>query len=346
LGDYHINIISGGKKMKRVVFVALALVVCGSMLFAGGGKDSGKMKIGVSLPTLREERWTVDYRGFIDAAEKFGVEVIIHVADNSADRQRSQVETLITMGVKALIIAPQDAEAGKELVTIAHKAKIPVIAYDRPITDGKADLYICVGQFLIGKAMGEHILANVPSGNLVVLMGDATDDTVPEMEKGHDSVINARVNDGTYKIVYKQNIVDWDPGNALRAMEQALTANGNNIQGVIAHNDGMAGGAIQALAAQGLSGKVIVTGQDAEVDAIKRIIAGTQGMTISYNNLSMADAAIEAAVKLAKNRKDTGTTEKDSDGTPMISFPPGIIDKNNYKAMLIDTGLMSEDDLH
>jgi D-xylose transport system substrate-binding protein len=251
---------------------------------------------------------------------------------------------MITQGVNVLIIAPQDAVAGKQLVEIAHKEKIPVIAYDRPITSGNADLYICVGQFLIGQAMGQHIWDNVPKGNLVVLQGDATDDTVPVMMAGTLSVIKSRVDSGDYNIVMNQNIIDWDPGNGLRAMEQALTANNNNIQGVIAQNDGIAGGAIQALAAQGLAGKVSVTGQDSEVDAIKRILAGTQGMTISYNNLAMAAAAIEAAAKLARNQ-DAGASEKDEDGTPMISFPPGIIDRNNYRSMLIDTGLMSEDDL-
>jgi D-xylose transport system substrate-binding protein len=331
--------------MKRVGFIVLALLVCSTVLFAAGGKDSGKLKIGVSLPTLREERWAVDYRGFVEAAEKLGVDVVIQVADNSAQRQQSQVENMITQGVKVLIIAPQDAVAGKQLVQEAKKAKIPVIAYDRPITDGGADLYICVGQFLIGKAMGQHIWDTVPRGNLVVLQGDATDDTVPVMMDGTMSVIKPRVDSGEYKIVMNQNIVDWDPGNALRAMEQALTANRNDIQGVIAQNDGMAGGAIQALAAQGLAGRVAVTGQDSEVDAIKRIIAGTQGMTISYNNLSMAAAAMDAAAKLA-NKQSAGATEKDADGTPMISFPPGIINRNNYRSMLIDTGLMSEDDLH
>jgi D-xylose transport system substrate-binding protein len=330
--------------MKRIGFIALALLVGCSMLFAGGGNDSGKIKIGVSIPTLREERWAVDYRGFVEAAEKLGVDVVIQVADNSASRQQSQIENMITQGVKALIIAPHDAVAGKQLVQIAHKEKLPVIVYDRPITDGGADLYICVNQFEIGKAMGQHIWDNVPRGNLVFLKGDATDDTIYPMADGTMSVIKPRVDSGEYRIVMAQFVVDWDPANGLRLMEQALTANNNNIQGVIAQNDGIAGAAIQALAAQGLAGRVPVTGQDSEVDAIKRIIAGTQGMTILYDNLNMSDAALQAAVKLAR-KEDPGATGKDTDGTPMISFPPAIINRNNYRSLLIDSGLMSENDL-
>jgi D-xylose transport system substrate-binding protein len=329
------------EKMKKITFIVLTLLVCGTVVFAGGSKDSGKIKIGVSIPTLREERWAIDYRGFVEASEKLGVDVVIQVADNSASRQHSQVENMLTQGVNVLIIAPHDAVAGKQLVQIAHKEKVPVVAYDRPITDGGADLYICVGQFLIGKAMGQHIWDNVPRGNIVFLKGDAGDDTIYPMAEGTMSVIKPRIDSGDYKIVMEQFVVDWDPANALRLMEQALTANGNNIQGVIAQNDGIAGAAIQALAAQGLAGRVPVTGQDSEVDAVKRIIAGTQGMTISYNNLAMAAAALEAAVKIAR-KQDPGATEKDTDGTPMISFPPAIINRNTYRSLLIDTGLLSE----
>ena len=304
-----------------------------------------KMKIGVSLPTLREERWAVDYRGFVEAAEKIGIDVIIQVADNNAARQQSQVENMITQGVKTLIIAPHDAVAGKQLVQIAHRSKVPVIAYDRPITDGNADLYICVNQLDIGKLMGKHIWNNVPSGNIVFLKGDASDDTVYPMAEGSMSVIKPRIDSGDYKIVMEQFVVDWEPANAMRLMEQALTANNNNIAGVIAPNDGSAGGVIQALAAQGLAGKVPVTGQDCEVDAIKRIIAGTQGMTILYDNLRMSDAALQAAVKLA-NGQSAGATGKDGDGTPLLDFPPVEITKDNYRRLLIDSGLMSEEDLH
>ena len=331
--------------MKKIIFIVLALVVCGSMLFAGGKKDTGKMKIGVSLPTLREERWVEDYNGFMDAMAKFDVDVIIQVADNDAARQQSQVENMITQGVKALVIAPHDAVAARQLVQLAHKEKIPVIAYDRPITNGGADLYIETDQFAIGKAMGQYIFDNVPRGNLVFLKGDAGDDTVYPMADGTMSVIKPRLDNGTYKIVMDQFVVDWVNSNALRLMEQALTANNNDIQGVIAQNDGIAGAAIQALAAQGLAGKVPVTGQDAEVDAIQRIIAGTQGMTILYDNAGMSMAAVEAAIKLA-NKQTPAASGKSDDGTPVIGFPPLVVNKGNYRQVMLDSGRMSEDALH
>jgi D-xylose transport system substrate-binding protein len=335
--------------MKTKVLVTLLVVA--ALIFGLTGcpakqsqASGGKIKIGVSLPTLREERWAVDYRGFVEAGERHGVDVIIQVADNNAARQQSQVENLITMGVKVLIIAPHDAQAAKQLIQIAHTEKIPVLAYDRPITNGNADLYLAVDQFELGKLMGKHIWDNVPSGNLVFLKGDASDDTVYPMADGTMSVIKPRVDNGTYKIVMDQFVVDWEPANALKLMENALTANKNQIAGVIAPNDGTAGGVIQALAAQRLAGKVPVTGQDCEVDAIKRIVAGTQGMTVLYDNLRMSDAAVEAAIRLAKGQA-SGATGKDTDGTPYMAFQPTEINKNNYRSVLFDYGILSESDL-
>ena len=316
------------KNTMRVFALLVILTIVVGAVFAGGSKDSGKMKIGVSLPTLREERWVEDYNGFQDAQEKLGVEVIIQVADNNAARQQAQVENMITQGVKALIIAPHDAVAARQLVQMAHKEKIPVIAYDRPITNGGADLYIETDQFAIGKFMGQYIFDNVPRGNLVFLKGDAGDDTVYPMADGTMSVLKPRLDNGTYKIVMDQFVVDWVNANALRLMEQALTANNNDIQGVIAQNDGIAGAAIQALAAQGLSGRVAVTGQDAEADALQRIASGTQGMTILYNNAGMSLAAVENAIKLI-NKQTINTTGKADDGTPILGFPPVFIDSKN-----------------
>ena len=329
--------------MKRAIFVVLTLLVVGSMVFAGGGgQQSGKTKIGVSIATLREERWVEDYNGFLDAAEKYDVDVIIQVADNNAARQQAQIENMITLGVKALIVAPHDSEAARQIVTLAHKEKIPVIAYDRPITGGGADLYIETDQFEIGRMMGRYIWNNVPSGNLVFIKGDAGDDTVYMMAAGTMEILKPRLDNGTYRMVAEQFAVDWEPANAMRHMENALTANANNIQGVIAHNDGTAGGVIQALAAQGLAGRVPVTGQDCEVDAVKRIIAGTQGMTILYDNAGMADGAVQAAIKLV-NKQDPGATGKGDDGTPVLGFAPLEINRNNYRSLLIDSGRFEAD---
>ena len=156
-----------------------------------------------------------------------------------------------------------------------------------------------------------------------------------------------KVDSGAYEIVLEQECKDWQPSEALKHMENALTANNNDIQGVICPNDGTAGGAIQALAAQGLDGEVIVTGQDCEVDAVKRIIAGTQSMTVFFDVRDLAGAAFDAAIKMSKG-EDPGATGTENNGkidVPVLEFPPTPVTQSNYKEILIDSDYMDEADL-
>ena len=321
--------------------LVIAAVVFGFIACTPKGDD--KILIGVSLPTQREERWAADYSGFRAAAEKLGVEVIIQIADNDAARQQSQVENMITQGAQALIIAPHDAVAARQLIVMAHREDIPVIAYVRPITDGNADLYIYASPYGIGRAMGQYLWDNVPAGNIVFMRGDAADDTSIPLAQGALDVLQPRIDEGTYRIVMDQNVRGWEPSNALNLMEQALTANANNIAGVIAPNDGTAGGIIQALAAQGMAGLVPVTGQDSEIDAVRRIREGTQGMTVLNDNVAMTLAALEAAIRLI-NGEDTGASDSMDDGTPVLDFTPRVVNRETYR-QLIEDGLINEADL-
>ncbi|MCL1809873.1 MAG: substrate-binding domain-containing protein, partial [Clostridiales bacterium] len=223
---------------------------------------------------------------------------------------------------------------------------IPVISYDRLIMNADVDLYVTFDQFKIGYLMGQYIADNVESGNLVMLKGDPLDNTTIPLRDGAIAAIQSKLDSGDYTLVAEQDCIDWQPSAALRHMEQALTANNNNIQGVIAQNDGTAGGAIQALAAVGLDGKVPVTGQDCESDAIKRIKEGTQGMTVFFDVRDMAAAAFEAAVKMS-NGQDPGADAIENNGykdVPVLGFPATAITKDNWR-LPIDEGYMDESDV-
>jgi D-xylose transport system substrate-binding protein len=358
--------------MKKILLIMLALAAACGPVFARGARGPGKITVGVSLPTIMEERWVADYRGFLAAGEKLGAEVHIWVADNNAAQQRAHVEGLIASGANALIVAPCDSDASRQFIAMARDANIPIVAYDRPIPagrNGRADLYVGLGQFEIGQLMGRHIWENVPSGNLVFLKGDPADYNVPAMAAGTLDIIQARIDDGTYRVVMDQHVMGWEPARAFGLMEQALAANGNNIQGVIAPNDGTASGVIQALEAAGLAGKVPVTGQNAEADAVRRVIDGTQGMTISYNSPALSEAALMAAIGLfieqsaslnaigpnaarpnaaglnAIRPNAAGPNATDSDGTPKLSITPVLITGENYRRELIEKGLLRETDL-
>lgn len=324
-----------------VVVLAIGLAACNS-----GTKD-GKTKIGISLPTQREIRWVLDRENFEQAGEEQGVNILVQIADNDAAKQQNQCENLISQGIKILIIAPVDGEQAKNIVEMAHEEGIKVIAYDRPILNCDVDLYVTFDQYRIGQLMGEYVVEHLDKGNIVVLSGDPQDPTCVPLKQGAMDAIQAKVNSGDYVIVSQQECKDWSASEAQKHIENALTNNDNKIDAVIAPNDGTAGGAIQALAAQGLAGKTIVTGQDSEPDAIKRIIAGTQSMTVFFDVRDMSRAAVVAAIKMLDG-KDPGADTVDNNGfkdVPTIGFSASGVTVNNYRELVIDSGYMSEEDI-
>ena len=344
------------KKILSILLVAalaIGMVACGgSPAPAGDESENGDavvgdvMKIGISLPTQREERWVLDKEAFESVAAQKGIEIAIQIADNDASRQQSQCENLISQGISALIVAPHDGEAAKTIVEMAHAAGIPVISYDRLIMNADVDLYVTFDQWKIGNLMGEYIDKNVESGNIVLLKGDPQDNTSIPLKEGALAAIQGKLDSGVFKIVLEQECKDWQPSEALKHMENALTVNKNDIQGVIAPNDGTAGGVIQALAAQGLAGKVPVTGQDCEADAIKRIREGTQSMTVFFDVRDLAGAAFEAAVRMADDQP-SGATGKENNGkidVPVLEFPATAITSENWR-LPIEEGYMSEADV-
>jgi D-xylose transport system substrate-binding protein len=330
-----------GVTLLLIAALLIGLVACTPGGSAAGG--SGKLKIGVSLPTQREQRWVWDYVGFMDAADAAGVEVIIQIADNNAARQQAQCENLITMGVKALIVAPHDEGAAINIVKMAQDAKIPIISYDRQIDSPDINCLATFDQYRIGFQMGDYMAKNLDAGNIIFLKGDPGDSTCVPLAQGAKDAMKAKLDSGAFIIVAEQDCIDWEPSAALRHTENALTANNNNIQGVIAPNDGTAGGAIQALAAQGLAGRVIVTGQDCETDAVKRIITGTQSMTVNFDCKVMSAGALDAAIKLANGAASVGEFHPDY-GVATLIYDVIQIDKNNWHRELVASGLFDEEE--
>lgn len=354
------------KKAMRALALALAAFMllavfagCGGGATAGADKGQSapaskedaqkdkKIRIGISLPTQREERWVLDRENFEKVAGELGVSVAMQIADNDAAKQQSQCENLISQQIDVLILAPHDGKAAANIVTKAHQAGIKVVSYDRLTLDSEVDLYVTFDSLKIGEMQGEWLTRQVPKGNIVVLAGDPADSCATLYKKGAMNILQPKVDSGDYKIVLDQPVKDWQPSEAMKHMENALTANKNDIQGVLAPNDGTAGACIQALASQGLAGKVPITGQDAEVAAAKRILAGTQGMTVFNDVRDLGKAAMEAAIKLAKG-EDPGAANKENNGkidVPSIYLPPKLVEKENLQQVLIDSGFMKKEDV-
>jgi len=333
-----------------VVLIAMMAVGCAKPVApAGEAAGAKKIKIGLSLPTQQEERWVRDKEAMEAEAKALGVELLVQITNMDAQKQQAQCEQLLSQGIDVLILAPHDALAAAATVELAKKQGVPVIAYDRLIMGAKdLDLYISFDNVAVGRLQGEYITKLVPKGDYVVLAGSPTDNNAKLFKQGAMEFIKPLVDKGDIKIVFEQDVIDWKPENAQKHMENALTATNNKIDAVLAPNDGTAGGCIQALAAQKLDGKIPITGQDAEVAAIKRIIAGQQNMTIYKDTRELGKAAIAAAISLAKKEAVKGATQKvnnDVKDVPSLLLTPYVIDKNNYKKMLVDSGYIKEADL-
>ncbi|HEY0426176.1 MAG TPA: substrate-binding domain-containing protein [Pyrinomonadaceae bacterium] len=348
-------------RLKPLVFLIFAFFV-GACVQAPkeqgnttGSKTSDpnkKIKIGFSMDTVKEERWQRDQNAFQKRCDelKAQVDCVITVADNKADKQANDVDNLLTQGVDVLVIAPHDATQAASMVEKAKAKGVPVISYDRLINSDKIDLYISHQVPVMGQKIAEYALQNAPEGNYVMVYGAGTDNNAVIFKKEQLKVLQSAIDSGKIKIVADQFITDWKPEEALKMAENALTQNSDNIKAFVVSNDGMAGGVISALEKRGLAGKILVTGQDAQKDALQRIAEGTQSMTIYKPIIPLASGAVDAAMKLAKKEALTGTTMFKNDTInkeiPAILLEATVVDKNNLMDTVIKDGYATYEEVY
>lgn len=300
------------------------------------------------MATVKEERWQRDQAAFKAQCEKLKVDCVITVADNSPDRQANDVDNLLTQKVDVIVIAPQDATQAASMVDKAKTQNVPVISYDRLINSDKLDLYISHQVPVIGRKIAEYALNKVPKGNYVMVYGSDTDNNAKIMEKEELAVLKPAIDKGDIKIVQSQFIKDWKPELAQNFAENALTQNGDNIQAFVVSNDGMAGGVAAAMHIRGLDGKILITGQDAQIDALQRIAEGTQTMTVYKPIIPLANAAVEAAIKMAKKEKLETTPFKNdtiNKEVPAILLEVTTCDKSNLMDTVIKDGYAKFEDV-
>jgi D-xylose transport system substrate-binding protein len=336
------------------VAVSLSLLAgCGGKgADTGGGQAGGggkKIRIGFSMDTLKEERWQRDRDLVLARGAELGAEVLVQAANGNDALQNSQAENLLTQGVDVLLVAPHNGKTAAIIVESAHKAGVPVIAYDRIINDSDLDLYISFDNVRVGELQSDYIAKRQPTGNYVLIGGAPTDYNAVLFRKGQMNILQPFVDKGDIKIVSDQWAKDWQAVEALKIMENALTRTGNKVDAVVASNDGVAGGAIQALGEQKLAGKVPVSGQDAELAACQRIVAGTQSMTVYKPIKILAYKAAEVAVMMAKKQQVTDPTRPVNNGKkdiPSILLEPIQVDRDNMVATVIADGYQKLEEVY
>lgn len=326
------------------------VILAGVMLAAMSAPAYAQKKpvIGVSWSNFQEERWKTDEAAIKAAVEKAGGTYLSADAQSSPAKQLTDVESLISRGANALIILAQDADAIRPAVEKAANEGIPVVGYDRLIEIPSA-FYITFDNVEVGRMQARAVFEVKPKGNYAFIKGSPTDPNAAFLFQGAMEVLKPAIDKGDIKNVGEAGTDQWLPANAQKNMEQILTKNGNKVDAVIAANDGTAGGAIAALAAQGLAGSVPVSGQDADKAALNRVALGTQTVSVFKDARELGKNAAEIAVALASGKKlaeipnssawDQGPKKQKMQAVFLKPIP---ITKDNLN-VVIDAGWVTKD---
>ncbi|MFC1234895.1 D-xylose ABC transporter substrate-binding protein [Vibrio sp. F74] len=329
--------------MKKIItLICAVLIIISAPVFAKS------VKIGMVIDDLRLERWQKDRDIFVETAEKLGAKIYVQSANGNEQTQISQIENMISRGVDVLVIIPTNGEVLSNVIKEAKRDGIKVLAYDRLISNADIDFYLSFDNEKVGEMQAKALIAAKPTGRYFLMGGAPTDNNAKLFRKGQMNILQPSIDSGDIKVVGDQWVDFWLAENALKIMENALTANDNNIDVVVASNDSTAGGAIQALDAQGLAGKVLISGQDADLAAVRRIANGTQTMTVYKPIVALAQRAAEIAVVLA-NDDAPRMNSKLNNGMKEVDawlLDPIAVDAKNLKQTVIADGFHAEKDVY
>jgi D-xylose transport system substrate-binding protein len=334
---------------RRFPAVLVALGVLGALVAVAagcGGSSGGGSKIALLLPESKTSRYeSHDRPEFEKKVEEIceECEIIYSNANQSTSEQQSQGEAAITQGANVLVLDPVDASAVGSIVKKANEEEIPVVSYDRLILGSPIDYYISFDNEKVGELQAETLSKKLkeegsPNGPIVMINGSPTDPNAGQFNAGATKVF---AKEGV-KIAKEYDTPDWSPDQAQNEMEQAITALGKNgFAAVYAANDGTAGGAIAAMKSAGIEPKTKpTTGQDAELEAIQRILAEEQFMTVYKAIEPEANAAAEIAVALAEEEEIpsglvNGKTDNEAGEVPSVLLEPVAVTKDNINDTIV-----------
>jgi D-xylose transport system substrate-binding protein len=339
-----------------VAAVALAAAGCGGDdddEGGGGGGDGQADRVAVLLPDSKSSvRWeTVDRPFLKQAFDEAGVPVEIHNAEGDKSTQQQQAEQAITNGAKVILLVNLDSGSGAAIASNAKSQGVKVIDYDRLTLNTDAnDYYVSFDNERVGELQGRGLvecLEGEDNPAVAVLNGSPTDNNATLFKRGYDSVINPKFESGEWTEVADQSVPDWDNQRALTIFEQMLQKADNEIDGVLAANDGLANAVISAVKQRRL-GQIPVTGQDATLQGIQNIVAGDQCMTVYKAIKKEADAAAKLAIALARGETPEGVEEKVDNGThevPAVLLEPVAVTRDNIGDYLGEPDFPKRDEI-
>jgi D-xylose transport system substrate-binding protein len=345
--------------MTRRILLLCSLTLCTLVAAAcGGGSSSGdeaaerqklqRIKIGFLMDTTHE-RWIRDRDLFTERAQFLGANVVTEAGEGDKDKQAQLADKLLAEGIKVLVIVPNDATAAASIVEKAKAKNVPVISYDRLVRNADVDMYVTFDNVKVGEIQAEYLLNRAPSGNYLLIGGAESDDNAHQIREGQMKVLKPAIDSGKIRIVGTGWAANWRAGEAERMTDAALKKTNNNLAAIVASNDVTAGGAIKALERANLAGKVLVSGQDAELEGARRVVQGTQAMTVYKPLAALARMAANNAVRLAKGDAiDAGsaTVNNGKKDVPARLLDPIPVDKNNIDGVLINDGFHTREQIY
>jgi len=312
--------------------------------------------IGFSLSTLQEQRWQRDRDEFVKTATSLGAIVDVQSAENDVSTQIYQIESMISKGANAIVVVPYDASSLKVVLEKARSKGIKIISYDRLIKDTDIDLYVSFDSEKVGEYQAEYVLKALkdkftPNNKLKVayIGGSQTDNNAILLKSGSFKILQPEIDSGKIEVVLNKFTPDWSPNTAYKNIKEYLMKSKGNIDAVIVANDGMAFGVINALAEYRLSGIVPVSGQDAELSAIQRIIDGTQVVTVYKPIQVLASKTAELVVALARNEAVVTSNVVINNGkmnVPAVLLESVAVTKENIDDTVIKDGFYTRDEVY
>jgi D-xylose transport system substrate-binding protein len=331
-------------------FVALLSTTgCGGSSSPATGTSARPTRLTIGfLMDNTHERWQRDKQLMGERARALEIALVSEAAEGDQAKQAQLADKLIGEGIRALVLVPHDATAAAPIVDKAVAAKVPVISYDRLVRNADVAMYVTFDNAKVGEMQAQYLLDKAPSGNFLLIGGAQSDNNAKEIRDGQMKVLQPAVAAGKIKIVGDGWADNWSADEAQKQTEAALKKTGNKLAAVVASNDQLAGGAIKALAAAKLDGKVLVSGQDAELEACKRLVAGTQAMTVYKPLSALARMAVNNAVRLAKGEAidAASTVNNGKKDVPSRLLDPIAVDKNNLDGVLINDGYHTRDEVY
>ncbi|MDD6810394.1 MAG: substrate-binding domain-containing protein [Lachnospiraceae bacterium] len=309
-------------------------------------QEEQKIQIGMSFDSFVIERWQRDRDVFVSTAKELGAEVNVQNANGNLEEQKKQIDYFIKKGMDVIVIICIDSDGLKESVAKAKEEGIKVIAYDRLITDADVDLYITFDNTMVGSMMAEALVDNgLEGGSVLMLGGSPTDSNVPLVETGFKNVMkenNVRILDSIHAEGWRAELAADYIYEHMDIVSQA--------DAIMCGNDNIASRVVPALAEKRLAGKVLVVGQDADLEACQRIVEGTQVMTVYKPVEKLAQRAAECAVTVAKGEKiegeDVTTINNGKYIVPYVGLEPISVTEENINEVIINSGFHLKEDVY